>query len=120
MTLYIERCFAAEGPDRLWVADISYVPTLAGFLYLAVVLDAFSRRIIGWAMASHLRTELVLDALEMAIAQRKPDNVIHHSDQGSQGGFNWSSQRGLYGWLAGSRPEPLRGFSSRGSVAAGC
>ena len=58
----VERCFAAEGPDRLWVADISYVPTLAGFLYLAVVLDAFSRRIVGWAMASHLRTELVLDA----------------------------------------------------------
>jgi putative transposase len=80
----VQRRFAAAGPDRLWVADISYVPTLVGFLYLAVVLDAFSRRIIGWAMASHLRTELVLDALEMAIAQRKPDNVIHHSDQGSQ------------------------------------
>jgi transposase InsO family protein len=73
----VQRRFAAAGPDQLWVADISYVPTLAGFLYLAVVLDAFSRRIIGWAMASHLRTELVLDALEMAIAQRKPDNVIH-------------------------------------------
>ena len=80
----VQRRFAAAGPDRLWVADISYVPTLAGFLYLAVVLDAFSRRIVGWAMASHLRTELVLNALEMAIAQRKPDKVIHHSDQGSQ------------------------------------
>jgi putative transposase len=64
----------------------------AGFLYLAVVLDAFSRRIVGWAMATHLRTELVLAALEMAIGQRKPSDVIHHSDKGSQGGLTWSSQ----------------------------
>lgn len=80
----VERDFSADGPDRLWVADITYVPTWAGFLYLAVVLDAFSRRVIGWAMANHLRTELVLDALEMAIGQRRPADVIHHSDQGSQ------------------------------------
>ena len=63
----VERDFSAEGPDRLWVADITYVPTWAGFLYVAVVLDVFSRRIVGWSMAAHLRTELVLDALEMAI-----------------------------------------------------
>jgi putative transposase len=62
----------------------SHVPTAAGFLYLAVVLDAFSRRIVSWSMETHLRTELVLAALEMAIGQRKPHNVIHHSDQGSQ------------------------------------
>ena len=68
----------------LWVADITFIPTAAGFLYLAVVLDAFSRRIVGWAMANHLRTELVLDALGMAIGQRQPTDVIHHSDQGSQ------------------------------------
>jgi len=80
----VDRNFTAEAPDQLWVADITYVPTLAGFLYLAVVLDAFSRRIVGWAMANHLRTELVLDALEMAVAQRRPKDVIHHSDQGSQ------------------------------------
>jgi putative transposase len=80
----VERDFSADGPNRLWVADITYVPTWAGFLYLAVVLDAFSRRVVGWAMASHLRTELVLDALEMAIGQRRPGDVIHHSDQGSQ------------------------------------
>ena len=61
-----------------------YVPTAAGFLYLAVVLDAFSCRIVGWAMETHPRTELVLAALEMAIGQRKPSNVIHHSDQGTQ------------------------------------
>jgi putative transposase len=80
----VERQFQAAGPDRLWVADITYVPTWAGFLFLAVVLDAWSRRIIGWAMETHLRTELVLAALDMAVAQRRPTDVIHHSDQGCQ------------------------------------
>jgi putative transposase len=68
------------------------VPTASGVLYLAVVLDAWSRKIVGWSMANHLRTELVLDALEMAIGKRRPGNVIHHSDQGSQDGFKWSLQ----------------------------
>ena len=63
---------------------LTFIPTAAGFLYLAVVLDAGSRRIVGWSMANHLRTELVLDALEMAVGQRRPRDVIHHSDQGSQ------------------------------------
>ena len=80
----VERCFEAEAPDRLWVADITYVATDAGFMYLAIVLDVFSRRVVGWAMANHLRTELVLDALDMAVGQRRPDSVIHHSDQGFQ------------------------------------
>jgi putative transposase len=80
----VDRDFTAPGPDRLWVADITYVPTWAGFLYLAVVLDAWSRRVVGWAMAAHLRTELVLDALNMAFQQRRPLEVIHHSDQGCQ------------------------------------
>src|SRR6202451_733843 len=80
----VERNFMAPGANRLWVADITYIPTWAGFLYLAVVLDAWSRRIVGWAMATHLRTELVLDALNMALTQRRPANVIHHSDQGCQ------------------------------------
>jgi putative transposase len=80
----VDRNFIADRPNQLWVADITYIPTAAGFLYLAVVLDAFSRRIVGWAMETHLRTELVLPALEMAIGQRKPSEVIHHSDQGSQ------------------------------------
>ena len=66
------------------MADITYVPTLAGFLFLAVVMDAFSRHIVGWAMATHLRTEFILDALNMAIYQRRPQDVIHHSDQGTQ------------------------------------
>ena len=80
----VERRFEADAPNRLWVADITYIPTLAGFLYLAIVLDVFSRRVVGWAMAAHLRTELVTEALEMAVAQRRPDAVIHHSDQGCQ------------------------------------
>jgi putative transposase len=80
----VQRNFTAEGRDRLWVADITYIPTRAGFLYLAVVLDAWSRRIVGWAMATHLRTELVLAALDMAVRQRRPSAVIHHSDQGTQ------------------------------------
>ena len=80
----VDRRFEATSPNQLWVADITYVPTARGFLYLAVVLDVFSRRIVGWAMANHLRTELVLDALNMAIAQRNPAAVIHHSDQGCQ------------------------------------
>jgi putative transposase len=80
----VDRQFEAPGPDRLWVADITYVPTWAGFLYLAVVLDVWSRRVIGWAMETHLRTELVLVALDMAVAQRQPTDVIHHSDQGCQ------------------------------------
>lgn len=80
----VERNFSAEGPDQLWVGDITYVPTATGFLFLAVVLDAWSRRIVGWAMATHLRSELVLQALEMALGQRRPSSVIHHSDQGTQ------------------------------------
>ena len=80
----VERNFSAESRDRLWVADITYIPTWAGFLYLAVVLDAWSRRIVGWSMATHLRTELVLQALDMALEQRRPEGVIHHSDQGTQ------------------------------------
>jgi len=80
----VERAFAADGPDQLWVADITYIPTWAGFLYLAVVMDVFSRRIVGWCMEDHLRTDLVLEALNMATWQRTPQTVIHHSDQGCQ------------------------------------
>jgi putative transposase len=81
----VHRAFAAAAPDQLWVADITYLPTAAGFLYLAVVLDAFSRRVVGWSMAPHLRTELVLNALEMARANRRPPaGLVHHSDHGCQ------------------------------------
>lgn len=80
----VDRDFTTEGPDRLWLSDITYVPTDVGYIYLAIVLDAWSRRVIGWSMENHLRTELVLAALNMALQQRKPSNVIHHSDQGCQ------------------------------------
>jgi putative transposase len=80
----VQRTFTATGPNQLWVADITYIPTGAGTLYLAVVLDVWSRRIVGWAMATHLRTSLVIAALDMAITQRRPTGVIHHSDQGCQ------------------------------------
>lgn len=80
----VQRQFSADGPDRLWVADITYIPTWSGFLYLAVVLDVWSRRIVGWAMENHLKTDLVLAALDMALAQRRPQAVIHHSDRGTQ------------------------------------
>jgi len=80
----VDRQFAAVGPDRLWVADITYIPTWSGFLYLAVVLDVWSRRIVGWAMETHLRTGLVMSALNMALWQRRPRDVIHHSDRGCQ------------------------------------
>ena len=83
----VNRQFTATGPNRLWVADITYVPTWAGFGYLATVLDVFSRRIVGWSYASHMRTELIVDAIDMAIETRRPPRgLIHHSDQGSQYG----------------------------------
>lgn len=80
----VDRKFEANGPDQLWVADITYIPTGSSFLFLSVVMDVWSRRIVGWAMASHLRTDLVLTALDMAIEQRQPTSVIHHSDQATQ------------------------------------
>jgi putative transposase len=80
----VERKFYADGPNRLWVADITYIPTWSGWLYLAMVLDVWSRRVVGWSMGTSLATELILQALDMAIEQRKPECVIHHSDQGCQ------------------------------------
>jgi putative transposase len=81
----VKRDFTATSPNRLWTADITYVPTDEGFLYLAFVLDVYSRRIVGWAMEGHLRTELVVDALEMAVWRRKPKaGLVHHSDRGVQ------------------------------------
>ena len=115
----MDRDFSAVVPNKLWVADITFVPTANGFLYLAVVLDAWSRKIVGWSMANHLRTELVLDALEMAIGQRRPGDVIHHSDQGSQLGFNQSSQRSCE-LTVSVRQMPLQVFSSQGFCGASC
>lgn len=80
----VMRRFSAERANQLWVADMTYVPMWAGFVYLAVVMDVFSRRIVGWSMGERMTAQLVLAALNMALAQRKPQGVIHHSDQGSQ------------------------------------
>jgi putative transposase len=81
----VDRNFQIDQLDRLWVADITYVSTWAGFLFLAIVLDACSRKVVGWSMENHLKTELVLAAINMALAQRRPeDGVIHHSDHGTQ------------------------------------
>ncbi len=81
----VARDFAAAAPDRLWLGDITYIATAEGWLYLAVLVDAYSRRVIGWAMADHLRTELALDALAMAVHTRRPGaGLVHHTDRGSQ------------------------------------
>ena len=80
----VDRTFTADAPNVLWVADITYIPTWMGFLYLAVVLDVFSRRIVGWSMSTALHTTVVLDALSMALTMRRQRGVIHHSDQGAQ------------------------------------
>lgn len=81
----VERDFDPPSPNEIWSADITYLRSWEGWLYLAAVMDLFSRRIVGWSMADHMRTELVVDALQMAVARRRPDpGLIHHSDQGSQ------------------------------------
>jgi putative transposase len=80
----VNRRFHAGKPDQLWVADMTYIPTWTGFLYLAVVVDAFSRKVVGWSMGETMTAELVLAALNMALHTRRPETVIHHSDQGSQ------------------------------------
>ena len=103
-----QRQVVATAPNQLWVADITYVPTGAGFLDLAIVLDGWRRRVVGWAMATHLKTDLVLAALNMAIPQRRPCAVIHHADRGGQ-----------YTALAfGQRCQQLGVRPSRGAVGS--
>jgi putative transposase len=112
----VNRRFEAAALDVLWVADITYVWTWAGFLYLAMVLDACSRRVVGWAMADHLRTELVLAALDMAVHTRRPGSgLVHHSDRGCQTGFNPSSQHRLVDRSIGGCPWPRREPASQAS-----
>jgi hypothetical protein len=109
----VDRDFTVEAPNRLWVSDLTYVATWRGFVYVAFVIDAYSRMIVGWRVSSTLRTDLALDALEQAIHDRLPASgsphrledgfgLIHHSDRGSQGGFNWSSQHPVLEVLCGS------------------
>ncbi|MCD6058717.1 MAG: OrfB [Thermomicrobiales bacterium] len=95
----VDRQFHAAEPNTLWVADLTYVKTLQGILYLAVVLDVFSRKVVGWQMADRMTTDLVLTAFEMGLWRRDivRGRLIHHSDAGSQGGFKWSSQHPDHG-----------------------
>jgi len=109
----VERNFLADRPDALWVADVTYVSTAEGFLYLALVLDVFSRLIVGWAMADRLRSELVQQALQMAYAQRVPRAVIHHSDHGSEGDFQRSSQHLAIGGVAWDMHGTTKGLGYR-------
>jgi putative transposase len=101
----VQREFTAAGLDRLCVADITCIPTWAGFLYLAMVLDAWGRRVVGWAMANHLKTELVLEVLNMALWRCRPDEVIRHSYHGCQ---YTSIAIGLRRHEAGVKPSSLR------------
>jgi putative transposase len=126
----VDRDFTAAGPNELWVADITYLRCWAGVVFFAFIIDAYSRRIVGWQLAGHMRTTLVLDALRMALHQRGPGadvELVHHSDRGSQGGFNWSSQRldlggvdgqasGVDGGVDGSVADEVAG---RAVVASG-
>lgn len=100
----VRRRFAANGPNRLWVADITYLPTHEGWLFLGVVCDMWSRRIVGWSMREDLKAELVVDAISMAVARRRPDpGLVHHSDRGSQPRFKGSSQHHLVQLRVGDR-----------------
>ncbi len=92
----LDRQFTADAPNKKWVADFTYIWTAEGWLYVAAVIDLFSRRVVGWSMSDTMTAQLVTDALIMAIWRRgKPDALLHHSDQGSQGGFNQSLQQGV-------------------------
>jgi putative transposase len=122
----VDRNFCADRPDQLWVVDLTYIRTWVGFAYLALVIDVFSRRIVGWALATHLRTDLPLEALEMAIWTRQRHGIndltglIHHGDRGSQGEINRSSQHHLVGGRVDARSSLLPASSSRVSCGVGC
>jgi len=104
----VERNFTAAGPNRLWVADLTYLRCWEGLVFFAFVIDAFSRRVVGWQFAAHMRTDLVLDALRMALHQRGPGadvELVHHSDRGSQPGLNRSSQHRVLEWNLGAEAD---------------
>src|SRR4051794_6236273 len=113
----LDRHFVAERPDTVWLADISYLPTDEGWLYLAVVEDLATREIVGWSMADHLGAGLCVDALVTALQRRRPEpGLMHHSDRGVQLGLNRSSQH-QPDRIAAPRREPRRAFATRTSCA---
>ena len=115
----VNRDFTALGPDRLWLADFTYLRCHEGVVFFSFVIDAYSRKVIGWQFAGHMRTDLVLDALRMALAARAPGAdvaLIHHSDAGSQGGFMWSSQRSMKEGCDGQAGWVDDGVDGQGAV----
>jgi putative transposase len=121
----VDRDFVASAPNRCWVADFTHVKSFAGVVYVAFVVDTFSRRIVGWSAAALKETVFVLDALEMAIWQRdrdqrpvQPGELIHHSDAGSQGGFKWSSQHLLITEVCNGTTEEADAAGATGCAAA--
>jgi putative transposase len=118
----VNRQFQAPAPNTLWVSDFTYVATWQGFVYVAFVIDAFARRIVGWRVSRSARADFVLDALEQALCDRRPigqGGLVHHSDRGAQLGFNWSSQR-LCALPLVPRRVPRQVFASQASCAACC
>jgi hypothetical protein len=111
-----------DAPDLAWVGDVTYVKTWQGWAFMATVIDCFSRRVVGWAIAEHMRTDLIIDALRMAIITRNPPpGVIFHSDRGSQGEFNRSSQHLDYGGVDGSAGGVDEGVDGQiADEVAGC
>ncbi|MCA1678172.1 MAG: DDE-type integrase/transposase/recombinase, partial [Actinobacteria bacterium] len=112
----VKRDFSATGPDRLWVADLSYLRCWEGLVFFAFVIDVFSRRVVGWQLATHMRTSLVTDALGMALHRRAPGadvELVHHSDAGSQGGLNRRSQHWLFRGIVGVESGGLGLLASR-------
>ena len=115
----LDRSFEAPAPNRKWIADFTYVWTAEGWLYVAAVIDLFSRRVVGWSMSAEMTAQLVTDALVMAIWRRgKPDALLHHSDRGSQGEFKLSSQRDPFRLIEVAGQATLRAFSNRASCGA--
>ena len=117
----VDRNFVAAAPNQLWMSDIKEIPTWEGKLYLASVLDCFSRRVVGWSMRDDMRAELVVEALEMAVSRRRPAaELIHHSDQGSQPEFNQSSQQWVVDLIVNIDRVLPQEFARRVSFGVGC
>jgi putative transposase len=116
----LDRSFEASAPNRKWIADFTYVWTAEGWLYVAAVVDLFSRRVVGWSMNAAMTAQLVTDALVMAIWRRgKPDALLHHSDRGSQCGFKRSSQHHVCRPIEATGQALLQAFSNQASFGAG-
>ena len=118
---HVNRQFQAARPNALWLSDFTYVATWAGFVYVAFIIDAYARRIVGWRASRTAHAGFVLDALEQALHERRPrlrGGLVHHSDRGSQGRFKRSSQHGLCGPIEGTGQAPRRAFAKQAPCEA--